>query len=227
MSNTWRRRNTLGDDGINTSNTRDNTVHNTHVAHEPHAKYTPDAEVLRARAAANPLAHASSLREQMQDLSNGPLRQGLSKNQLAARAWYSCNGDLERRHTTGVYLRAGRGAAAAPVLGVYVDSHACLSDFSMRQDIYLVRLAAAGLQVSGIEFRLSRREYISAHEVPAKGGKKPQERRLLAPLSSADRSAVAQIASELSPRLPETLRAKVSRVVELSLSREKARTSQK
>lgn len=190
-------------------------------------QYTPDAEVLRARAASNPLANSSTLGAQVDALINGRMRRGLSKNQLAARVWYRCNGDLERRHTTGVYLRNGRTPQAAPVLGVYVDSHACLNDFTMRSDIYLSRLAVAGLEVSGVEFRLSRQEYVDRRTNAVRGQAAPTKKPLLAPLSREERAEAAEIAANLSPDVPQSLREKVSRVVELSMSREKASRGQK
>lgn len=84
------------------------------------------------------------------------VRQGMSANQRAAELWRTANGDVERVHTTGVYLRKPPCKGLPPVLGVYVDSHARLSDFNANKEIYLTRLAEVGLEVSGIEFRLTR-----------------------------------------------------------------------
>lgn len=151
----------------------------------------------------------------------------MSDAQAAARAWYACNGDLEHRHTTGVYVRQARGPQAAPVLGVYVDTHACLNDFSMRKDIYLTRLAFAGFEVSGIEFRLSRQEYIDRRASRPKADAPSKDRPLLAPLTHEEKNAARTIAAGLAPTVPEELKSRVSRVVELSLSREKARERQK
>jgi hypothetical protein len=81
----------------------------------------------------------------------------MSDNQRAAAAWYRANGDRERAHTTGVFLKRPRKAGAAPVLGVYVDSHAMATDFGVNKDIYLARLANIGYEVSGIEFLPSRK----------------------------------------------------------------------
>lgn len=207
-----------------THTTSDNTQHNTNTSPE---EYIPDAEVVRAREAANPLAHATSLGDEVDSLVNAKVRRGMSKNQLAARTWYQCNGDLERRHTTGVYLRPGRSRQSAPVLGVYVDNHACLNDFSMRKDIYLSRLAFAGLDLSGIEFRLSRQEYIDRRPKAGAKGPKKEKPVLLEPLNKEEEQTAQELVSHLSPSVPQSLKSRVSKVVELSLSREKAKRRQK
>ena len=69
------------------------------------------------------------------------VRQGMSANQRATELWRTANGDVERAHTTGVYLRKSPCESLPPVLGVYVDSHARLSDFNANKEIYLTRLA--------------------------------------------------------------------------------------
>lgn len=192
---------------------------------------------MRARAQADPLAHAARLSDEVSGLFDVRTSRGLTQNQRAGRAWYACNGDLERRHTTGVFLRKGRSASAAPVMGVYVDNSACLADFSMRADIYLTRLATVGCHVSGIEFRLSRREYIGNRgQGRADAGRERAGQAtepsghgapLLQPLSAAERSEAAAISALVDQRVAPALRERVSRVVELSFERQKALGSQK
>ena len=47
-------------------------------------------------------------------LLGGPMGRGLSAAQRAARAWYAANGDRERAHTTGVWLRkSGQGGGGS------------------------------------------------------------------------------------------------------------------
>ncbi len=146
----------------------------------------------------------------------------LSANQRAAAIWYRANGDTERRHTTGVFLRKGRTPALPPVLGVYVDSSSRLTDFSSSRDVYLARLANAGLELSGIEFRLTRRPRIEAapHEARPSGKRRPMD---LPPLGEAERDRVERLTSDL----PDGLRQNASRAMELSLRRDtlKARES--
>ena len=61
-------------------------------------------------------------------------------------AWNEVNGDVERAHTTGVYVGEPRRGARDPELTVYVDSAAYLTDFSANREIYLARLETAGLR---------------------------------------------------------------------------------
>lgn len=179
---------------------------------EPNREY----ERARERAAANPATSAGRL---VRGVLGGSGGAKLSRNQLAARAWYSCNGDMERRHTTGVYLRAGRNPSAAPVMGVYVDSHAYMQNFLANRDLYLSRLAFYGFQVSGIEFRLSKKQYVAARQEA-----KPQPKKaMLAPLSGEERHEVDQLVGQLDPKLPDSLKKVVSRAVSLSFQRQKAR----
>lgn len=143
----------------------------------------------------------------------------MSANQRAAAAWYRANGDRERNHTTGVFLKKARVAGAAPVLGVYVDSHAMVTDFGVNKDIYLARLANIGFKVSGIEFIPSRAGYHAArarHEEPKK---LPVELPELSPQELKE----AQI---LVSDLPEPLKTNAFKAVVLSKRREKLETSQ-
>lgn len=139
----------------------------------------------------------------------------LSANQRAAAIWYRANGDTERRHTTGVFLRRARSAALPPVLGVYVDSSTRLTDFSASRDVYLARLANAGLELSGIEFRLTRSPRPVCGQVGA-GREEPSAAPELPPLSAADMARIDELASGL----PDGLRQDASRAMELSLRRE-------
>ena len=93
-----------------------------------------------------------SISSLMREVVDERMSARMSANQRAAAAWYRANGDRERNHTTGVFLKKARVAGAAPVLGVYVDSHAMVTDFGVNKDIYLARLANIGFKVSGIEF---------------------------------------------------------------------------
>ena len=72
------------------------------------------------------------------------------------RAWYAANGDIERAHTTGTFVREPRRGEVGPVLVVYVDTKARVTDFSANSEVYLARLANAGHPFCKVEFRLSR-----------------------------------------------------------------------
>ncbi|MDD5799986.1 MAG: hypothetical protein PUD09_05025 [Coriobacteriales bacterium] len=181
-----------------------------------------DQEFERARAASNSMRSASSAGDLVRSVVGQRDGAKLSLNQQAARAWYSCNGDTERRHTTGVYLRRGRGANSAPVLGVYVDSHAYLNDFSAQKDLYLSRLAYFGFQVSGIEFRLSKASYVARRvERTQKPQPKPWPQ-----LDQQEEERVRQLCSMLSPSVPDSLKAAISRAVRMSFRRQKGQAGQ-
>lgn len=139
----------------------------------------------------------------------------LSRNRRAAMAWFKANGDVERRHTSGVYLKRAAAGGLPPVLVVYVDSHSRLTDFMANREIYLVRLAAVGFEVSGVEFRLSREP---AREAQSSGKVEPSPATVeLPPLTDAERRR----ADELTADLPEPLRQRARDAMELSMRREK------
>ena len=94
------------------------------------------------------------------------------------RAWYAANGDIERAHTTGTFVRGPRRGAAGPVLVVYVDTKARVTDFSANSEVYLARLANAGHPFCKVEFRLSR----YPRRPPAPGPHAPRARRDRVPL---------------------------------------------
>lgn len=149
------------------------------------------------------------------EVVDGRMAARMSDNQRAAAAWYRANGDRERSHTTSVFLRSARIKGAAPVLGVYVDSHAMVTDFGVNKDIYLARLANVGFEVSGIEF------------LPARGGrartqsrgtaKRPQQPLVLPELSAEERARVDTLVAQL----PASLREKASKAMITSMQREK------
>lgn len=153
------------------------------------------------------------------DVVDGPLSRGLSDNQRAATAWHRANGDREHRHTTGVFLRAVRVPGGAPVLCVYVDSHAMATDFGANKDLYLGRLANIGFAVSGIEFRVSRSTGRKREASQAQTPERPQE---LPELTPEEQARVAELAAQV----PTSLRASVSKAVANSLRREKLEKSQ-
>ncbi|MEE1045197.1 MAG: hypothetical protein U0L51_06880 [Olegusella sp.] len=98
----------------------------------------------------------SSVRDLLQQVMGQSIRQGLSANQRAALAWNECNGDRERAHTRGVVLVDSKKGIGDPRMIVYVDSNVLLADFRTNVELYLGRLAMWGMQVSSLEFRLSR-----------------------------------------------------------------------
>ena len=178
----------------------------------------PSAEVIRARRAADSLDGVSSAGDTLRHYLSGEFGGNLSEAQRAAAAWYGCNGNVERKHTTGVYLRAGRGKGSAPVLGVYVDSSSRLTDFTAQREIYLSRLANYGFAVSGIEFRLSKQRYVKAQP----GQERKEERAPLPELSPQEAAEVQDLVADV----PEPLKTSVSRAVKYSFMKQKAKDTQ-
>jgi hypothetical protein len=160
-----------------------------------------------------------SISSLMREVVDERMSARMSANQRAAAAWYRANGDRERNHTTGVFLKKARVAGAAPVLGVYVDSHAMVTDFGVNKDIYLARLANIGFKVSGIEFIPSRAGYHAARSRHEEPKKLPVE---LPELSPQELKEVQILVSDL----PEPLKTNAFKAVVLSKRREKLETSQ-
>lgn len=143
----------------------------------------------------------------------------------AARAWYEANGDIERAHTTGTFVRDPRRGETGPVLVVYVDSKARVTDFSANSEVYLARLANAGCPFCKVEFRLSkypRRDARAAEDgatanAPGQAGAPqkpdPAPRHVLTP---SERDEIAGLCSGL----PEALRGVVSRAMSASYERD-------
>ena len=148
------------------------------------------------------------------EVVDGQMARKMSDNQRAATAWYRANGDRERAHTVGVYLKRARVRGAAPILGVYVDTHAMATDLGVNKDLYLARLANVGFAVSGIEFRVSRTPKRKTGEGPKSARKQAAQ---LPPLSAAERERVRELAS----RVPESLRPSVSKAIANSMRRQK------
>lgn len=141
----------------------------------------------------------------------------LSAAQRAARAWYAVNGDRERAHTTGVWLRKSGVAVADPVMVVQVDSGLLAADLGTNKDLYLSRLANRGVRVSDIRFQVGRRKTEeNARRAEAAARQSACE---LPPLDDHEREEVERAVSHL----PEELRRSASRAMCASLRQEKTR----
>lgn len=138
------------------------------------------------------------------------------------RAWHAANGDVERAHTTGLFVREPRGHETLPTLVVYVDSRARATDFTANREVYLARLANVGLRFADVVFRENR--------IPGRAPASPRRPRPSSPapapppeLTAAERRRV----DELVLTLPEHLRAPVARAMSASLRSEKSRSDTK
>lgn len=151
----------------------------------------------------------------------GPLGADLGEAQRAARAWYAANGDRERAHTTGVWLRRASRAGADPVMVVRVDSGLLASELGTNKDLYLSRLAFHGVRVSDIRFDVGQMPAGSTRPKRAKRADKtttgPEPS-----LTPGEREDVERACAQL----PDGLRQSVSRAMCASLLKQKSHTTQ-
>ena len=140
-------------------------------------------------------------------------RARLSGAQAAARAWYACNGDRERAHTTGVWLRKSGREGVDPVMSVRLDSNLLAQELGTNKDLYLARLAHAGIRVSDIRFLAGRGTAPKGRD----SAKKQPQRKPLAPLDEAERARV----EAATAHLPERLQQSVARAMEASMRRQR------
>ena len=129
-------------------------------------------------------------------------------------AWNRVNGDVERAHTSGVYVGEPRRGGRDPELTVYVDSPSFMTDFSANHEVYLARLESVGLRFSRIEFRLSKRPSMRGEGLPARV---VAEKRTLPNLTPDEENEVEKLCSAL----PASLRASVSQAMRVSYKTQK------
>ena len=163
----------------------------------------------------------SGVDDLMREVIGDHMQSRMSANQRAAAAWYRANSDREHAHTTGVFLKKSRVVGAAPILGVYVDSHAIATDFGVNKDIYLARLANIGFTVSGIQFMPSRKGYRPARVTRGESAVTSNEQ--LPELSADEHKWVESLVVDL----PEEIRQSASKAITLSMRRQRSQTSRK
>lgn len=167
-------------------------------------------------------------------LFQGPLGAGLAPAAKAARAWYASNGDRERRHTTGVWLRKPGRMGADPVMVVALDSNLLAAELGTNKDLYLSRLAFHGVAVSDIRFSVGKKSHptggrghhssrtqTARSELAGKNGAHAA-RDELPQLSEGEKKSVAKATKDF----PDGLRQSVSRAMCASLRRSKVFTTQ-
>lgn len=159
----------------------------------------------------------SSAGEALGVLLAGPLGKGLSAAGKAARAWYAANGDRERAHTTGVWLRKSGRAGIDPVLVVALDSNLLAMELATNKELYLSRLSFRGVAISGIEF--VPRGQSRKRQLDGRAARKAEPPCELPALSRAEEQRVAQVTANL----PDGLRQSVSRAMCASLRRAKGK----
>ena len=82
---------------------------------------------------------------------------GASAASLALTTWRRVAGRRAAKHTVAVWLSEPRGRASLPDLVVYLDGHALMVDLTTNAELYVDRLAHAGLEVGHVRFKLSKK----------------------------------------------------------------------
>lgn len=164
-----------------------------------------DEIIAREQASRN---NSESLGDLMDRVVGSDLHKRLRGSSRAEVAWYEANGDLERAHTCGVSLVPAKKAGGPPRMIVYVDSNVMLSDFRTNAELYLGRLAMRGLQVSSLEFRLSRKAGQSRPApTPMPASSAPKE---LPPLTPAQEREIEERTADLPDETRKTVRRTMS-----------------
>ena len=152
--------------------------------------------------------------ESAQNVQNVP---GTNWTPRVARAWHAVNGVTERAHTVGVFVERPRRAGALPVLVGYGDSKSCEVDFMANREVYLARLAQAGLSFAEVRFRQSKR--------PPTVARRTVEERTPAEALPELTPAEEREADALLSNVPDALKSSVSRALRVSLQAEKRKNS--
>lgn len=147
------------------------------------------------------LRYPERLEGVLRGLFDNETRTRMSFAQEAIGAWFAANGDRERAHTTRVTTRRAKANGSAPIVVVWVDSHALATDLSANKDLYLARLANQGFAVAGIEFRVDRQRA----QAPA-----PVVEEVEAPeevvLSPEDKARIDELVAQVSDALKPSVR---------------------
>lgn len=153
-------------------------------------------------------------------LVDGNLLAGASAASLALTTWKRVAGRRAAKHTVAVWLSEPKGRANLPDLVVYLDGHALMVDLTTNAELYVDRLAHAGLEVGHVRFKLSKKAGQPREESPSKPSVHPAEPPL-PPLTPMERAHVTAATNNLPPEIREN----ASKAMEMSLRRAKLRTT--
>lgn len=153
---------------------------------------------------------------------DGRLAAGANKTMQALTVWRKIAGKRAAKHTVAVWLSDPAGPLNLPDLVVYLDGNALMVDLSTNAELFVDRLAHAGLEVAHVRFKLSRKAGQIAEERMLKAERKSHEVPELPPLTDYDR---ARIALDVQ-RIPEAMRADASKAMEMSIRRAKLAPTQ-
>lgn len=145
------------------------------------------------------------------------------KKQKASAAWNAVIGDIERKHTTGVFVIEPKIKGRYPILGVFVDSSSILVDFNVNKEMYLIRLAHLGYKFDDILFKLSKYMQIKpvltpqTTEPPCASSVLQKTQPTLPALSPQE----TEFAEHTVQNLPSALRSSALKAVKATLQRQK------
>lgn len=142
--------------------------------------------------------------------AGGSMRMNAHKRALAV--WMRVNGDIERKHTCGAFIR--EHPPADPILTIYLDARTRVVDFNANRELYLQRLAYGGLPLSRIEFKLAR-------ELPVRDAPEDEEDEPLPELTDEEAEYIRTCAARLS----EPLKTSVSKAMIVSFRLNKTLSS--
>lgn len=159
---------------------------------------------------------------------DGRVLKGASEASRALVTWRRIAGKRAAKHTVAVWLNRPKRGDGPPELVVYLDGNALMQDLTTNAELFVERLAYAGLEVARVRFRLSRKagqQTQAQPESPAAGTSPAADHAAceLPPLTALERARVAAAAANL----PDELRPSASKAMELSLRRQKLQTTQK
>ena len=163
--------------------------------------------------------HDESLGGVLSDFFESPeVRAKMGAGHTAGLAWHSVIGDIERKHTTGVFVGKPKAPGMAPALCVYVDSRMRMVDFNANREIYLARLQTAGFDYSEVRFLQNKRPRPKAEQtsgqpmlrdgrevvaLPSRTAGKVDKGTV--PLSTREREEIEGQTAGLPPRLRESV----------------------
>lgn len=165
----------------------------------------------------------SSLSSLLSSCITNPALVKIKKQKASATAWNAVIGDIERKHTTGVFVIEPKIKGRYPILGVFVDSSSVLVDFNVNKEMYLIRLAHLGYKFDDILFKLSKYIQIKpvltpqTTETSCTSAALQKTQPTLPALSPQE----IEFAEHTVQNLPSTLRTSALKAVKATLQRQK------
>lgn len=151
---------------------------------------------------------------------DGHILAGATATNRALATWRRVAGKRAVKHTVAVWLSEPMGPRNLPELVVYLDGNALMADLTTNAELYVDLLAHAGLEVSRVRFKLSKKA--GQRRAPTGDGREgPRAAAELPPLTAYERARVELATSGLPPKIREN----ASKAMEMSMRRAKLETT--